>query len=352
LQALRILESIFTSVYVADQKLKKAYKVYKAGKRLLYVKRNKEISLGKDNIYETNKEKTLVSATPLLTAFFSNSIIQDFQDSPDDEEDTRSSQEYMNDHEEEFQERDFLAKFERFFKGSNSSSDKNKGLIAKTYERDKEKVSSDDNEGIKVKALMTFASEERIFVGKESASNEPSLAPAKDNRMVTSASKTYLAPAGKLKNVKIEDDPPLATVMKELNELKLQLSKNKLSYSINHQSQQVMFCKKCKIIDHITCDHAEFMSSIKTTQHLTGQGKSSSRSRPSRPAIPFLLAYIVGTMIINLMIVYTILYVSYVEVMIMILIVITNHNDIEWFRRRKALLAKKSRANKTVSSNV
>ncbi|GJS04489.1 hypothetical protein Tco_0320997 [Tanacetum coccineum] len=47
LQVLRRLGSIFTSVYGADQKLKKAYKVYKAGKRLLYVKKNKAISLEK-----------------------------------------------------------------------------------------------------------------------------------------------------------------------------------------------------------------------------------------------------------------------------------------------------------------
>ncbi|GJS19619.1 retrovirus-related pol polyprotein from transposon TNT 1-94 [Tanacetum coccineum] len=66
---------------------------------------------------------------------------------------------------------------------------------------------------------------------------EPSSSLVKDNRKVTSASKTYSASAGKLKNVKIEDDPSLATVMKELNELKLQLSKNKSSYSKNHQSQ-------------------------------------------------------------------------------------------------------------------
>ncbi|GKA23361.1 hypothetical protein Tco_0709323 [Tanacetum coccineum] len=44
LQVLRRLGSIFTSMYAAVQKLKK--KVYKAGKRLLYVKRNKVISLG------------------------------------------------------------------------------------------------------------------------------------------------------------------------------------------------------------------------------------------------------------------------------------------------------------------
>ncbi|GJW22261.1 retrovirus-related pol polyprotein from transposon TNT 1-94 [Tanacetum coccineum] len=41
---------------------------------------------------------------------------RDFQDSPDDEEDTRSSQEYLNDLEEEYQARTLLAKSKRFFK--------------------------------------------------------------------------------------------------------------------------------------------------------------------------------------------------------------------------------------------
>nr|GFB76154.1 retrovirus-related Pol polyprotein from transposon TNT 1-94 [Tanacetum cinerariifolium] len=40
----------------------------------------------------------------------------DFQDSLDDEDDTRSSQEYMTDLEEEYQERSLLAKSKRFFK--------------------------------------------------------------------------------------------------------------------------------------------------------------------------------------------------------------------------------------------
>ncbi|GJV86730.1 hypothetical protein Tco_1530668 [Tanacetum coccineum] len=66
-----------------------------------------------DSIYETKKKKSLVSATPLSTAFFSNSIVQDFQDSPDEEEDTRSSQECMDDLEEEYQERALLAKSKR-----------------------------------------------------------------------------------------------------------------------------------------------------------------------------------------------------------------------------------------------
>ncbi|GKB34509.1 hypothetical protein Tco_0879451, partial [Tanacetum coccineum] len=116
---------------------------------------------------------------------------------------------------------------------------------------------------------------------------EPSSVPTKDNNKGSSASKTFLAPAGKLKNVKIEDDPPFAIVMKELNELKLQLSKKKSSHSRNHQPQQVLFCKKCKKTDHKTCDHAEFMSSLKTSQHHTGQGESSLRSRPSILVISF-----------------------------------------------------------------
>nr|GEX12708.1 hypothetical protein [Tanacetum cinerariifolium] len=91
---------------------------------------------------------------------------------------------------------------------------------------------------------------------------EPSSTPAKDNKKGSSASKTPPAPAGKLKNVKVEDDPPLAIVMKELNEIKLQLSKKKSLHFRNHQPQQ-------------------------TSQHHTGQGESSLRSRPSRPVISF-----------------------------------------------------------------
>ncbi|GJY61775.1 retrovirus-related pol polyprotein from transposon TNT 1-94 [Tanacetum coccineum] len=69
-----------------------------------------------NSIYDTNKEKNLIPSTPLSTAFFSSSIVQDFQDSTDDEEDTRSRQEYMNDLEKEYQARALLAKSKRFFK--------------------------------------------------------------------------------------------------------------------------------------------------------------------------------------------------------------------------------------------
>ncbi|GKA83048.1 retrovirus-related pol polyprotein from transposon TNT 1-94 [Tanacetum coccineum] len=69
-----------------------------------------------NSIYETEKSKSLVSTTPLSTAFFSTSIVQDFQDSHDDEEDTRSSHENLNDLEKEYQARALLAKSKRFFK--------------------------------------------------------------------------------------------------------------------------------------------------------------------------------------------------------------------------------------------
>ncbi|GKB34131.1 hypothetical protein Tco_0879073 [Tanacetum coccineum] len=76
---------------------------------------------------------------------------RDFQDSHDDEEDTRISQEYMNDLEEEYQPK--------------------KGLLAETYDWDEDEVSSDDNEVTKVKALMALTDEERVSVSKESAKN-------------------------------------------------------------------------------------------------------------------------------------------------------------------------------------
>ncbi|GJU42512.1 hypothetical protein Tco_1195469 [Tanacetum coccineum] len=175
------------------------------------------------SIYETKKKKSLISATPLSTAFFCTSIVQYFQDSHDDEEDTRNSQEYLNDLEEEYQARTLLAKSKRFFKkgtqrfnsakatdqtkmsqmwqesssqhqpelrptkyfeakynkvkakqallsssalASKASMVKNKGLIAEAYEWDEEEVSSDDNEMVKVKVLMALT-EDNEAVSRE-----------------------------------------------------------------------------------------------------------------------------------------------------------------------------------------
>ncbi|GJV26433.1 retrovirus-related pol polyprotein from transposon TNT 1-94 [Tanacetum coccineum] len=91
--------------------------------------------------------------------------------------------------------------------------------------------------------------------------NEPSSAPTKGNKS-SSASKVHSAPAGKLKNVKIKDDPPLDIVP---------------------------FCKKCERIDHRTCDHAEYISTMNMSQHLKSLGRASSRSKIPRLSKRFFL---------------------------------------------------------------
>ncbi|GJU23493.1 hypothetical protein Tco_1156835 [Tanacetum coccineum] len=121
-------------------------------------------------------------------------ILEDFKDSLDDEEDTRSIYEYLNNLEEEYQARALLAKSKRFFKngtqrfsgakatdqtechkcGKKASKPpmiKNKCLIPEAYEWDEEKVSSDDNEMVEVKVLMALT-EENNAVSKEGAIND------------------------------------------------------------------------------------------------------------------------------------------------------------------------------------
>ncbi|GJS03465.1 hypothetical protein Tco_0319973, partial [Tanacetum coccineum] len=161
-----------------------------------------------------------------------------------------------------------------------------------------------------------------------SAKHEPSSTPAKDNKKGSSASKSSSAPAGKIKNVKVEDDPPLAIVMKELNELKLKLSKKKSSHFRNHQPQQ-------------------------TSQHHTSQGESSLISRPSRLVISFPSCTHcgyndhqsdVGIKPRNPQHV-----IKNYETCGSNVHTTTDHNDIECFRKGEA---KKARVNKTASSNV
>nr|GEV43272.1 retrovirus-related Pol polyprotein from transposon TNT 1-94 [Tanacetum cinerariifolium] len=146
-----------------------------------------------DNIYETEKNKSLVSATPLLTAFFSSSIVHDFQDSPDDEEDATISSVVQKQltklnvtnvarrHKPELRPtKDFEAKYNKvkakltLMSSSSSASKafivKNKGLITEAYEWDEEEVSSDENEMVEVKVLMALAEENNV-VSKEGARN-------------------------------------------------------------------------------------------------------------------------------------------------------------------------------------
>nr|GEY30563.1 hypothetical protein [Tanacetum cinerariifolium] len=243
-----------------------------------------EINTGFINsIYETEKRKSLVPTTPLSTAF-TTFIVHDFQDSPDDEEDIKRSHEYLNDLEEEYQARTILVKSKRpkdpvFIKsladnskmsitGSNKpklSGAKditltNHDTIYSTQLPPLEKLTgAEPVSGPKIiKSILKLKSTFKGETFKGITINEASSAPVRGNKR-SLTSKTNSAPAGKLKNVKIEDDLPLAIVMKEVNELKLQFSKNKSSYLKNKNSQQ----------------------------YHTSESESSSRSRPSRPIMPF-----------------------------------------------------------------
>ncbi|GJZ84100.1 hypothetical protein Tco_0649439 [Tanacetum coccineum] len=54
--------------------------------------------------------------SPISTYFFSNYVVQDIQNDPTDEEDLKSSQDYLDDVNEEFEARALLANSKRFFK--------------------------------------------------------------------------------------------------------------------------------------------------------------------------------------------------------------------------------------------
>nr|GFA49063.1 hypothetical protein [Tanacetum cinerariifolium] len=181
----------------------------------------------------------LLDAEPQLEASHSPKVLKrkswtlheitlrpDFQNSPDDEEDTRSNQEFSSAkatdqtkchkcgkkghftrecwsktsvlsyqsplqpkllHSSEHKPKprhtkDFEAKYNKIkakvslLNSSTlapiSSSGKNKGLIFELYDWDEEEVLSDDNDVTKVKALMDLADEERVSVGKESVRND------------------------------------------------------------------------------------------------------------------------------------------------------------------------------------
>nr|GEX91141.1 hypothetical protein [Tanacetum cinerariifolium] len=63
-----------------------------------------------------DKRNSLVPHDSILTIQNSLRFFDDFQNSPDDEVDTRNSHEYLNDLEEEYQARALLVKSKRFFK--------------------------------------------------------------------------------------------------------------------------------------------------------------------------------------------------------------------------------------------
>ncbi|GKB48755.1 retrovirus-related pol polyprotein from transposon TNT 1-94 [Tanacetum coccineum] len=88
-----------------------------------------------DNLIQrrySDTKKTLIttpSSTPISTAFFSNNVIQDFQENSDDEVDERTSEEYLRDLDIEYHERALLANSKRFIKRRNNfSGQKNENI--------------------------------------------------------------------------------------------------------------------------------------------------------------------------------------------------------------------------------
>nr|GEV67452.1 retrovirus-related Pol polyprotein from transposon TNT 1-94 [Tanacetum cinerariifolium] len=100
---------------------------------------------------------TTPSSSVISTDFFSNIVIQDFQENSNDEVDERSSKEYLRDLDVEYQERDLLANSKRFIKRRNN------------FSSPKEEV-SEDEEVTQVKVLMTLADDE-LTVRKSHAPN-------------------------------------------------------------------------------------------------------------------------------------------------------------------------------------
>ncbi|GKC36563.1 retrovirus-related pol polyprotein from transposon TNT 1-94 [Tanacetum coccineum] len=74
--------------------------------------------------YSDTKKAVITTplSTPISTAFFSNNVIQDFQENSDDEVDERSSEEYLRDLDIEYHKRALLANSKRFIKRRNNFS--------------------------------------------------------------------------------------------------------------------------------------------------------------------------------------------------------------------------------------
>ncbi|GJX52167.1 hypothetical protein Tco_0280536 [Tanacetum coccineum] len=233
----------------------------------------------------------------------------------------------MNDLEEEYQARALLSKSKRFFKKGTqrfngakatdqtechkcgkkgdskynkvkaklallsssasppkSSLDKNKGLIAETYEWDEEEVSSDENEVIEVKALMALANEEEFLLAKK----VPVMVNGSRSLYKSSGPKDPVFVKSFTDNLKVSIT----------GSNKPKLSKAEDSTLSNHNTGKWMNLQSIAPPSSLEkLNGVEPVSGPKTIKSIlksksifkaeTLKGESSSRSRPSRLAIPF-----------------------------------------------------------------
>ncbi|GJR31935.1 hypothetical protein Tco_1108167 [Tanacetum coccineum] len=106
---------------------------------------------------------TTPSSTVISTAFFSNNVIQDFQENSDDEKDYKAEYKKMK------AKKALLEISTSSSQNPKTFQPKNKGLVAETFYWDEEEV-SDDEEITQVKVLMALDDED-LTVGKRHACN-------------------------------------------------------------------------------------------------------------------------------------------------------------------------------------
>ncbi|GJT40608.1 putative reverse transcriptase domain-containing protein, partial [Tanacetum coccineum] len=155
-----------------------------------------------------NSYHTSIKAAP-FEALYDHSL--------DDKEDTRSSQDYLNDLEEDIQTRALVSKSKRFQKGESkiqySTLVKNKGLIAETCELDKEECVIDDNEVMGHMQALKFS--KRIILGLGQLTEDPSSSGLKD---LLSEAKGFILPnhdTGRIllaESQRNSTDPPVAVI--------------------------------------------------------------------------------------------------------------------------------------------
>ncbi|GKC16002.1 hypothetical protein Tco_1012784, partial [Tanacetum coccineum] len=140
----------------------------------------------------------------------------------------------------------------------SSSSGKNKGLIAKTYDWDEEELSSVENKVTEVKALMTLTNEERISVSKQSANNGESVKISIQKLWVLKQAKLDLLTMQHVNTEILKENQNLRNELKELTSITRAWlnSSNKVNQCI---SEQILTQKKKILgINQLTEDTSSF----------------------------------------------------------------------------------------------
>ncbi|GJZ92671.1 retrovirus-related pol polyprotein from transposon TNT 1-94 [Tanacetum coccineum] len=215
--------------------------------------------------------------------------------------------------------------------GSKASTVKNKGLIPKAYEWDKEEVSSDDNEMVEVKVLMALA-EDNDDVSKEGARNgkwvktsirkipvqfcqkdpifvkiladdtkvfipgveRPWLSKA-EGFILPNYDTSRILPAESQRNI---TDPLVAIIDSSVTKYDLADKSSVCSTPLpplkklngaepTSGPKTIKSILKCEKTDHRTCDHAKYISTMNMSRHLKSLGRASSRSKIPRPSKHF-----------------------------------------------------------------